>query len=125
MLFVLLYDTLSIIMSKSTQSTLLPRRAQKNLSIVGEQIRLARLRRDISIAQIADRAGCSEQTVMRVEKGTPSVAIGTYLRILFALNLDEDILLIAQQDTIGRELQDLSLKKRQRASSKRGERRCP
>mgnify|MGYP002517594720 FL=1 len=114
----LLYDILQVIMSKSTQSTLLPRRAQKNLAIVGEQIRLARLRRDISIAQIADRAGCSELTVMRVEKGTPSVAIGTYLRILFSLNLDEDILLIAQQDTIGRELQDLSLKKRQRASSK-------
>lgn len=106
-------------MSKSTQSILLPKRAKNNLTIVGEQIRLARLRRDITIAQMADRAGCSELTVMRVEKGTPSVAIGTYLRILYALNLDEDILHLAGKDTIGRELQDLSLKKRQRASTKK------
>ena len=103
-------------MSKSTMATHLPRKAEQNLRIVGEQIRLARLRRDLSIAQIAERASCSELTVMRVEKGASTVAIGIYMRILFALGLDESILYIAKDDEMGRTLQDLDLKNRQRAS---------
>jgi len=103
-------------MAKATMANKLPRRAEKNLQLVGEQIRLARLRRDLSIAQIAERASCSELTVMRVERGLPTVAIGIYVRILFALGLDESILYIAKDDEVGRTLQDLNLKPRQRAS---------
>ena len=96
----------------------LPRRAEKNLQIVGEQIRLARLRRDLTIAQIAERAMCSELTVIRVERGLPTVAIGIYIRVLFALGLDEDILWLAKEDEVGRSLQDLDLRPRKRASKK-------
>ena len=105
-------------MSKSTIATNLPRKAEQNLRIVGEQIRLARLRRDLSIAQIAERASCSELTAMRVERGVPTVAIGIYVRILFALGLYESILYLAKDDELGRTLQDLELKHRQRASKK-------
>ena len=97
---------------------MLTRKLAKNLQIVGEQIRLARLRRNLSIAQIADRATCSPMTIARIEKGTPTVAIGIYLRVLYALQLDEDILLLAQKDEMGRALQDIALKRRQRASKK-------
>lgn len=103
-------------MSKRTNANKLPRRAEQNLQIVGEQIRLARLRRDLSMAQIAERASCSELTVIRVERGIPTVAIGIYVRILFALGLDESILYIAKDDEVGRTLQDLELKPRRRAS---------
>jgi transcriptional regulator with XRE-family HTH domain len=103
-------------MAKNTLANHLPRRAEQNLQIVGEQIRLARLRRDLSIVHIAKRASCSVLTVMRVEKGAPTVAIGIYLRILLALGLDESILFIAKYDEMGRTLQDLDLKHRQRAS---------
>lgn len=105
-------------MSKATIANNLPRRAAQNLQIVGEQIRLARLRRDLSIAQIAERVMCSELTIMRVEKGTPTVSMGIYLRVLFALGLDESILYLAKEDEIGRTLQDLDLKHRVRASRK-------
>ena len=105
-------------MSKATIANNLPRRAAQNLQIVGEQIRLARLRRDLSIAQIAERAMCNELSVMRVERGTPTVSMGIYLRILFALGLDESILCLAKDDEMGRTLQDLDLKHRQRASKK-------
>ena len=84
-----------------------------------EQIRLARLRRNLSIAQIAERATCSPLTVSRIEKGVPTVAIGIYLRVLYALQLDDDILLLAKEDTMGKALQDLGLKKRERASQKK------
>ena len=105
-------------MSKRTIANKLPRRAEQNLQIVGEQIRLARLRRDLSIAQIAERAMCNVLSVMRVEKGSPTVSMGIYLRILFALGLDESILFLAKEDEMGRNLQDLDLKHRQRASKK-------
>ena len=98
--------------------TKLPRKLEDKMKVVGEQIRLARLRRDLSIAQVAERATCSPVTISRVEKGAPTVAIGIYLRVLYALPLDDDILLLAQKDEIGRGLQDLRLKQRERASKK-------
>ena len=105
-------------MTKSTMGTKLPRKLDQKMQIVGEQIRLARLRRNLSIAQIAERATCSPLTVSRIEKGTPTVAIGIYFRVLYALQLDDDILLLAKEDVIGKALQDLRLKKRERASKK-------
>ena len=55
-------------MTKSTRGTKLPRKLEQKMQLVGEQIRLARLRRDLSIAQIAERATCSQLTVSRVRK---------------------------------------------------------
>lgn len=105
-------------MAKSTMGTRLPRKLEEKMKIVGEQIKLARLRRNLSVAQMAERATCSPLTVARIEKGTPTVAIGIYLRVLYALQLEDDILLIAQQDALGRQLQDLALTNRKRASKK-------
>ena len=105
-------------MAKSTMGTRLPRKLEEKMKIVGEQIKLARLRRNLSVAQVAERATCSPLTVARIEKGTPTVAIGIYLRVLYALHLEDDILLIAQQDALGRQLQDLALTNRKRASKK-------
>lgn len=105
-------------MAKSTMGTRLPRKLEEKMKIVGEQIKLARLRRNLSVAQVAERATCSPLTVARIEKGTPTVAIGIYLRVLYALQLEDDILLIAQQDALGRQLQNLALTNRKRASKK-------
>lgn len=105
-------------MAKNTMGTKLPRKLEQKMQIVGEQIKLARLRRNLTIAQVAERATCSTLTVSRIEKGSPSVAIGIYLRVLYALQLDEGILWLAKEDELGRRLQDLSLKNRQRASKK-------
>ena len=88
------------------------------MQIVGEQIRLARLRRNLSVAQVAERATCSPLTVSRIEKGVPTVAIGIYLRVLYALQLDDDILSLAKDDKLGRTLQDMNLPQRERASKK-------
>ena len=98
--------------------TRLPRKLEKTMTIMGEQIKLARLRRNLSIAQLAERATCSPLTVNRIEKGSPTVSMGIYARVLYALQLDDDLLLLAKEDTLGRTLQDLGLKHRQRASKK-------
>ena len=62
------------------------------MQVVGEQIKLARLCRNLSVAQVAERATCSPLAVSRIEKGTPTVAIGIYFRVLYALQLDDIIL---------------------------------
>ena len=105
-------------MAKSTMGTKLPRKLEQKMQVVGEQIKLARLRRNLSVAQVAERATCSPLTVSRIEKGTPTVAIGIYLRVLYALQLDDDILSLAKDDELGRTLQDMNLPQRQRASKK-------
>lgn len=99
-------------------ATKLPRKLEENMKVVGEQIRLARLRRNLSRAQVAERAMCSELTEARVEKGTPTVAIGIYLRILYALQLEDDVLFIAKDDKLGKELQDINMIGSERASKK-------
>lgn len=105
-------------MSKSTMGTKLPRKLEEKMKVVGEQIKLARLRRDLNLTQVAERATCSPLTVSRIEKGTPTVAIGIYLRVLYALQLDDDILLLAKEDKLGRQIQDMELSTRHRASKK-------
>ena len=105
-------------MSRLTYSNKLPRDIAKDLEQVGEQIRLARLRRDLSMEQTAERAMCSIPTLTKVEKGSASVAIGTYLRVLYILGLNKDILLLAQDDPLGRAIQDSKLPHRERASKK-------
>ena len=98
--------------------TKLPRKLEQKMQVVGEQIKLARLRRNLSVAQVAERATCSPLTVSRIEKGAPTVAIGIYLRVLYALQLDDDILSLAKDDKLGRTLQDMNLAQRERASKK-------
>lgn len=97
-------------MAKNTMATKLPRKLEQHMSIVGEQIKLARLRRNLTIAQVADRATCSRLSVSRIEKGASTVSIGIYLRVLYALQLEDDILWLAKEDKMGKALQDLALK---------------
>ena len=89
------------------------------LEQMGEQIKLARLRRHLSAELVAERAGISRATLWNVEKGSPSVAIGIYAAVLHALgNMDNDFLLVAKDDELGRTLQDLELPVRRRAPKK-------
>lgn len=86
---------------------------QHKLTQMGEQIKLARLRRKLTVELVAERAGISRTTLWNVEKGSSSVAIGAYAAVLHALNgMDEDLLLIAKDDELGRQLQDLNLTRR-------------
>lgn len=89
---------------------------QKLMAQVGEQIRLARLRRHLSSELVAERAGVSRATVSAIEKGNGSVAFGAYAAVLHAVGgLEQDLLLIARDDELGRKLQDLNLPVRRRA----------
>lgn len=84
----------------------------KLLAAFGERLRLARLRRHLSLDVACERAGISRMTLFRAEKGSPAVALGTYLRILSVLKLETDLDRLASDDRLGRLLQDTELPER-------------
>lgn len=91
-------------------------KSTKILEQMGEQIKLARLRRRLPAELVAERAGISRSTLWNVEKGNPSVSMGTYCAVLHALNgMDKDLLLVAKDDELGRKLQDIGLITKKRA----------
>lgn len=90
------------------------------LKTMGEQIKLARLRRRLPADLVAERAGISRATLWSIEKGAPSVSIGMYAAVLHSLNnMDSDLLKIAKDDELGRKLQDLELLTPKRALKRR------
>lgn len=89
------------------------------LESLGTDIRTARLRRNLTAEQVAERAGLSRLTVHRIEQGSPSVAIGSYLQVLVVLGLQDGLAGAASVDVLGRKLQDLGLSAKKRVSKKR------
>lgn len=93
----------------------------KNLKILtefGENIKLARLRRKLSTEQVSERANIARTTLWAIEKGSPNVALGSYLQVLFVLGLEKDLLKVAGDDPLGRKLQDAKLLVKERAPKK-------
>jgi transcriptional regulator with XRE-family HTH domain len=98
-----------------TRNTILLPRAQRAVSILGENIKLARLRRKFSAEQVAERADISRPTLVSIEKGSPNVTIGAYVKVLSVLGLETDIIEVGKDDKLGRRLQDAKLIVRKRA----------
>jgi len=102
---------------KREKTALLPK-LTSILKEMGENIKLARLRRKLSAEQVAERAGISRSTLWQVEKGVPGTSLGIYVQVLFVLGLEKDILLIAKDDELGRKLQNANLRTGLRAPKK-------
>ncbi|QZT36679.1 helix-turn-helix domain-containing protein [Halosquirtibacter xylanolyticus] len=76
---------------------------------LGENIKLARLRRKLSTEQVSERANISRPTLLEIEKGNPNTSIGLYFQVLIVLGLDQDLLEVAKDDILGRKLQDIAV----------------
>lgn len=93
---------------QSRKQVLLPR-FQQVLEKMGENIKLARKRRNLTTLQVSERAGIDRTTLYHIEKGNPSVSLGAYFNVLRVLGLQDDFLKLASDDELGRKLQDLKL----------------
>ena len=81
------------------------------LEKMGENIKVARKRRKLTMIQVAERADISRSTLYLIESGNPSVAMGAYFNVLRVLGLQDGFLKLAADDELGRRLQDLELLK--------------
>jgi transcriptional regulator with XRE-family HTH domain len=90
---------------------------QKSLRSVGKNMSEARRRRRISTALMSERAGFSRITLSKIEKGDPSVSMGSYACALFVLGMSDQLVGLADAscDIVGRELAEESLPKRIRS----------
>lgn len=102
-----------------TRKTILLPKIAKLLTEFGENIKLARLRRKLSAEQVAERANIGRTTLWAIEKGSPTVAMGFYVQVLFVLGLEKDLLKVAGDDPLGRRLQDAKLLVKERAPKKK------
>ena len=101
-----------------TKPIVLPR-LEGILTELGENIRLARLRRRLSSQQLAERAGISRSTMINIEKGHPGVSMGYFLNVLQVLGLENDLRLVARDDELGRKIQDAGLITRKRSPKRK------
>lgn len=83
----------------------------KVLGQMGENIKMARKRRKLTMVQVAERADIARSTLHLIELGNSSVAMGAYFNVLRVLGLQNDFLKLAADDELGRRLQDLELLK--------------
>jgi transcriptional regulator with XRE-family HTH domain len=92
---------------------------QRELAALGENIRLARLRRGLSAGLVAERAGMARDTLRAVEQGDAGVSLGSVANVLQALGLAKGLSALAADDELGRKLQDARLDARVRPSRPR------
>ena len=97
---------------------LLPK-LEQILAEVGQNIKLARLRRRLSTEQIAERANISRPTLWAIERGSSTVAFGAYAQVLFVLGLEKDLLKLGSDDVLGRKLQDAEILLKKRAPKRK------
>jgi transcriptional regulator with XRE-family HTH domain len=76
----------------------LPIQATERIKELGHRVRLARIRRAMSIAELAVKAGINRNTLNALELGRPGVALGAYVTVLWALGLDKTLDAVAHPD---------------------------
>lgn len=76
----------------------LPTEASEWVVQLGQRIRVARLRRGWSVADLASKAGINRNTLTALEMGKPGTAVGVCFTVLWALGLDKSLEAVADPD---------------------------
>lgn len=79
-------------------------------------MRLARLRRRMSLTELAARVDVTRHTLSRLERGHLSTSVGVLARVLGVLGLEEDLDRLVGNDELGQRLQDVRLRRPRRSS---------
>ena len=92
---------------------------EEKLKKMGQRIKKARLRRNISAEMISKQAGIGESTFYAIEHGVSTVSLGAYAAVLSILGLNNDLDSIAVDEEAKKQLYEQNLVKRKRASKQR------
>jgi transcriptional regulator with XRE-family HTH domain len=76
----------------------LPAEVAERVHELGHRVRVARIRRGMSIADLAAKAGINRNTLNALELGRAGVALGIYFTVLWALGLDKTLEAVAHPD---------------------------
>jgi transcriptional regulator with XRE-family HTH domain len=95
--------------SEQKRSAVVFPKTQKVLTQLGENIKLARMRRNYTQLLISERTGLSRLTIRKIEAGDSTVSLGHYVAVLGVLGLVDDFAKVASDDELGRKLQDIKL----------------
>jgi transcriptional regulator with XRE-family HTH domain len=76
----------------------IPLRAAEQVTQLGQRIRVARIRRGWSVAELASKAGINRNTLTALELGKPGTAVGVCFTVLWALDLDKSLDAVADAD---------------------------
>jgi transcriptional regulator with XRE-family HTH domain len=71
---------------------------QNILIVWGQNIKIRRTDRMITVKQLANNAAVGRSTLYLIEQGSPTVAIGAYIQVLYALNMEMDLLEFGYSD---------------------------
>lgn len=74
---------------RSAVTDILPPKIRRSLVKFGSDLAVARRKRALTMAMMAERVGVSKGTYIRVEKGDPSVAMGVYAMAMFVLGFGD------------------------------------
>jgi len=97
---------------------LLPKE-KRILSRLGENLKLARLRRKFTAEMVSERARISRTTLWNMESGKSTTSITTLLQVLSVYGLEKDLLKVGEDDILGRKIQDAKLNIGKRVSNKK------
>jgi hypothetical protein len=101
------------------RTTIILPKLERILIELGENIKLARLRRKLTSQQVCERAAIGRNTLWMIEKGSSTVSMGAYAQVLFTLGMEQDLLKLAADDVVGRRLQDAGLETKKRGPKKK------
>ena len=77
----------------------MPMQAAERVTQLGQRIRIARIRRGWSVADLASKSGINRNTLTAVELGKPGTAVGVCFTVLWALGLDKSLDAVADPYT--------------------------
>jgi len=76
----------------------IPAQVAEQVVQLGQRIRIARIRRGWSVADLASKAGINRNTLTALELGKPGTAVGLCFTVLWALGLDRTLDGVADPD---------------------------
>lgn len=75
-----------------------PYAVEQALKLLGANLRTARVRRNLTVQQVAEKIGAGSRAIADAEKGKPSASIATHAGLLWAFDLLDQLDSVAAPD---------------------------